>query len=372
MPETTLTLTFCDEFDRSPVDPGTIDGVSLDPEPLAQLAPNVFVVESGRAYRADVRPRRGLYRPTALDVVADGAPSAQFEVPLPRRTTVLYVTIDAERDLGHTPNLVGLSAAVEAAQLGLEVRQVWYGDVRHKTAADFDDEGVFLFFFAGSYTEWQEYGRNDDWRDLVDRLSALMRDTDVPAIAVCGSHQLLARAFADDWHAVAHMAPAGRAPRPIADELATFPPRDLIPAPRLAEMGTFPFRSTAEGEGDPLLLGLAGRPLRFTESHADEVVAGRHSPHFVALLEPDLTKDALALASIAAGDRCKVQALRYVGPQHRLLYSCQFHPELVVHPSFTGSQRVQAEVLGTHGMQLLINLVEAAKVFWVELPWANA
>jgi GMP synthase-like glutamine amidotransferase len=372
MAEATLTLHFRDGFDGSPLDPAAIDLVTLDPPPLGALGPHAFAVEPGRAYRASVWPRRGLYRPAAIDLVAGEGAEAHAEIALPRRSTVLYVTIDAERDLGHGPNLVGLRAAAEASQMGLEVRQVWFGDLRHRAARDFDDDGTFLFFFAGSYTEWQEYGRNDDWRDLVDRLGALMRETDIPAVAVCGSHQLLASAFAESWHAVAHMTPAGRAPAPIADELASRPPRDLIPAPRLGEMGTFPFRPTAEGAADPLLLGLSGRTLLFTESHCDEVVDEARSPEFVALLEPEPAQAALALAPIAPHDRCRVQALRYVGPRHRLLYSCQFHPELVIHPSFAGAQRAQAERLGTDGMQLLINLFEAARAFWEALPQPGA
>ncbi|HEU4410140.1 MAG TPA: hypothetical protein VFS43_33100 [Polyangiaceae bacterium] len=373
MAEATLTLTFRDGFDGSHLDPASLDRVTLDPPPLETLGPTVFAVEAGQAYRASVWPKRGLYLPTVVELAVErGASEAYLEVALPRRRTVLYVTIDAERDRGHGANLVGLRAAAEAAQLGLEVQQVWYGDLREKTARDFDDEGTFLFFFAGSYTEWQEYGRNPDWRDLLDRLGALMRETDIPAIAVCGSHQLLGRAFAGGWHAVAHMAAPGRAPAPIAAELASSPPRNLIPSPRIGEMGTFPFRTTPEGANDPLLLGLAGRTTLFTESHCDEVVDEARSPEFVALLEPDPTREALALAPLAPAQRSRVQALRYVGPQHRLLYSCQFHPELVIHPSFSGAQRAQAERLGTDGMQLLINLFESAKIFWQTLPGAVA
>lgn len=373
MAETTLTFTFCDDLDGSPVDPAAIDLVELDPPPLEASGPNAFVVEAGRSYRASVWPRRGLHLATSLEFdVADGATDAPIEVALPRRRTVLYVTIDTERDLGHEPNLAGLRAAAGASQLGLEVRQVWFGDLRDKTAQDFDDEGVFLFFFAGSYTEWQEYGQNPDWRDLLDRLQALMRETDLPAIAVCGSHQLLASAFAGGWQAVAHMAPTGRAAAPIAGELASSPPRNHIPSPRVGEMGTFPLRVTANGQGDPLLVGLSGRSLLFTESHCDEVVEGARSREFVALLEPDARGAALALTPLAPAERSRVQALRYVGPQHRLLYSCQFHPELVIHPSFAGAQRAQAERLGTDGLQLLINLFEAAHAFWRALPNAEA
>lgn len=370
MPEATLTLTFRDALDGAPIDPGVIADVEFDPPPLAGTVPSPFVVERGASYTVYVTPRRGLYQPTSFRLeLPEGDDAPRVEVSLARRSTILYVTIDAQPDLGHAPNLEGLRAAAGAAQMGLEVRQVWYGDLLDKSAADFDAEGTFLFFFSGSYTEWQESGRDPSWRALLDRLSALMRDTDVPALAVCGSHQLLARAFGDDWHAVAHMGGA-RAPAPIANELATSPPRNLIPSPRPGEFGTFPLRLTSEGERDPLFVGLGGRPLLFTESHSDEVVGEARSSLFVDLLEPDHSTAPLALEAHAATARCQVQALRYVGPQRRLLYSCQFHPELFIHPSFTGAQRARAQELGTDGMQLLINLFEAARVFWEAGPEA--
>ncbi len=372
MAQVTLTLSFCDGVDGSSLDPAAIDSIELDPPPLSAEGPNVFIVEGGRPYRASVRPKRGLYRPAdaEFDVADEGDAGAR--VALPRRATVLYVTIDDRRDLGHAQNVAGLRAAAEASQLGLEVRQVWFGDVRDQSADDFDAAGTFLFFFAGSYTEWHEYGSNRDWRDLLDRLGALLRDTDVPAIAVCGSHQLLARSFGDDWHAVAHMAPAGAAPTPIAAELATSPPRDLIPSPRLGEVGVFPLRPTAAGARDPLLLGLQGRALYFTESHYDQALAAGLSPQFVPLLEPDRGAEAVAVVPVGPHDRCAVQALRYAGARHRLLYSCQFHPECVTHASFTVAQREQADRLGNDGLQVLLNLLESARAFWEGLPAANA
>ncbi|HEU4538612.1 MAG TPA: hypothetical protein VFS00_31040 [Polyangiaceae bacterium] len=368
MPEATLALTFRDALDGARLDPALVEEVAFDPPPLAGAAPGPFVVERGGAYAVRVAPRRGLYLPASfrLDLPAgDDAPRAV--VSLPRRRTVLYVTIDARRDLGHGPNLEGLRAAADAAQMGLEVRQVWYGDLLDRGAADFDDEGVFLFFFSGSYTEWQEWGRDPRWRDLLDRLSALLRETDVPSLAVCGSHQLLARAFGDGWNAVAHMGGDGPS-APIARELAASPPRNLIPSPRPGEFGTFPLRLTPAGEADPLFVGLRGRPLLFTESHSDEVVDEARSPLFVDLLEPDPSTEPFPLDPQAPAARCRVQAMRYAGPRRRLLYSCQFHPELFIHPSFTGPRRARAQALGTDGLQMLINLFEAARAFWEAGP----
>lgn len=286
------------------------------------------------------------------------------------RSKVLYLTLDAERDRGNAANVAGLKSAAQKwdGAPALEIEQAWWGDLMALDAEALDRKfRPFMLFLSGSFTEWQEYGRNRDWARLVDSWSAMVQQTHVPILAVCGSHQLLAKTFGQGWDAIGHMTREALPEIAIARELATSPPSDLIPSPRLGEHGTFPLYAPRWAEDDPLLArGLGRRVMHFTESHADQVLRKGIGWDFVEILAPAKDEDALPLPGSPAPaprDRCKVQALRWVGDE-RVMYSLQFHPELPIHPDFQGDLRAQAEALGTDGEMLLLNFFDVARLHW--------
>ena len=285
------------------------------------------------------------------------------------RSKVLYLTLDAERDRGNASNVEGLSIAARnwGGSPALEVEQAWWGDLQDLDAAALDWKyKPFMLFLSGSFTEWQEYGRDADWARLVDSWSALVEATRVPILAVCGSHQLLAKTFGQGWDAIGHMVGAARTDVTIAQELATSPPTNLIPSPRIGEHGTFPLLAPRWTADDPLFArGLGDRVMHFTESHSDQVLRRGLGWDFVELLGPALDDDALVLpgSDLSPRDRCKVQALKWVGDE-RVMYSLQFHPELVIHPDFQGDARTKAEALGTDGETLLLNFFDVASAYW--------
>jgi GMP synthase-like glutamine amidotransferase len=292
------------------------------------------------------------------------------------RTKVLYVTLDAERDRGNASNVAGLTSAARKWERSppLEVEQVWWGDLQHLDAAALEAKyNPFMLFLAGSFTEWQDYGRNADWARLLDTWCAMVQATRVPILAVCGSHQLLARTFGNGWDAIGHMVSESAADVTIGSELATSPPTDRIPSPRLGEHGTFPFHAPRWAEDDPLLArGLGERVMHFTESHADQVLRKGIGWDFVEIMSPAKDEDALDVPGstpLRSRDRCKVQALRWVGDE-RVMYSLQFHPELPIHPDFRDSRRTspevlaQAEALGTDGETLLVNFFDVVASYW--------
>jgi GMP synthase-like glutamine amidotransferase len=292
------------------------------------------------------------------------------------RTKILYLTLDAERDRGNAPNVAGLQAAASKweGDRKLEVEQAWWGDLQGSSAEQLDEKyHSFMLFLSGSFTEWQEYGRDPAWAKLLDSWSAMVQRTQVPILAVCGSHQLLARTFGNGWDAIGHMVREAGPEVPIARELATSPPTNLIPSPRLGEHGTFPLVAPRWAQDDPLLArGLGTRVMHFTESHADQVLRKGLGWDFVELMSPARDEDALEVpgsTTPAARDRCKVQALRWVGDE-RVMYSLQFHPELVIHPDFRDPGRTppevlaEAEALGTDGETLLLNFFDVAREHW--------
>jgi hypothetical protein len=296
-------------------------------------------------------------------------------VALSRRKQILFITIDTQRGAGeHNPNIDGLMQASSTSGLELFVTEIWFGDIRTMTADDIERTYLpFLLFFSGSYTEWFMYGNLPDWKDMLDRLSTVMLETDIPSYAVCGSHEFLHKTFANSWAAVGHMVTHGSPNIPVSKELSTDPPTILIPNPRIGEEGTFFNIPTEAGYTDPLNAGIVNRsnsPPHFTEAHSDEVLTGFYSPDFVSLMLPntDFAKySPIVLQAINPTDLCQVKLLRYVGPLRRVLYSSQFHPELVVHPDFSGNQRDEALKLGTDGQTLIINFYSLAEQFWMSL-----
>lgn len=274
---------------------------------------------------------------------------------------IWYVRIDDSPNYDHAANLRGLRAAALRWGRGLEVEDHWLGDTPTLTAQALLDKQVFALFFAGSFPEWSNFGVEPAWAQLLDHLARLAHETTVPALAVCGSHQAIARGY-KDWSAVGHMVHAGQPPALISQELAHHPPQSNIPSPRLGEVGTFPYALSSAGANDPLFQHLSGKLLHFTESHFDEVELD-HSAAFVPLLTSARDKPAVTVQPIAPEDRVDVVALRLVSDS-RILYTMQFHPELPSHPSFTPEQAQQAAALGNDGDQLLRSFFDIAEAYW--------
>src|SRR5438067_540829 len=272
------------------------------------------------------------------------------------RDHIWYVTIDDYdyfqfNNLGHANNLRGLQAIAE--KVGIQADPIWMANL----SDEFLKDGTLLTLFgAGSFPEWFLGASKPDWLQYLDGYCQQIRNTDVPILAVCGSHQLIGRAFAD-WNAVGHMARSDQPIPTMADEFEQN--RDLIHRPRLGEVGIFPFRMCPGQEMDPLLAGLPSNP-QFLEYHHDQVITGRH-PSFQALLEPDpnglpefwINNDANHMNPPTANDRCRVQALR-LNASDRVLYTTQFHPEV---PVDNANVNWQAE-------QLITNFLGIVRSFW--------
>jgi GMP synthase-like glutamine amidotransferase len=294
----------------------------------------------------------------------------------PQRRVVLYITIDpADHHAadgsagGHGGNFTRLQAVARGWDAGLFVDDFWAPTVGDAIRMD---PHVLAFVMSGSFSEWVEAFRQTAWAAQLDAISSMIRTTNVPMLAVCGSHQLVAYAYGG-WSAVGHMASNGSAPEPIAHEAdATF----RAPNPRSGEVGVFKFRS--EGP-DPLLLGLPDS-MYFVEYHHDQVLdvpgplavsllapqgvddADQSAPYDMnTVVTPGATPQTFRHQPIAnAQDRCRVQALAYhVDPAGRILYTTQFHPEL----TWSGVDP-QSTAAGDHGRVMLQNFLNLARGFW--------
>lgn len=284
--------------------------------------------------------------------------------PAPR--TLWYVTIDDRADEDHRLNVEGLTAAANAWGRGLRVERRWLGDMPTLTADDLPGEDVFALFLAGSFPEWVQARDDAAWAQLLDHLASLVRETTVPVLAVCGSHQAVARAFAS-WEAVGHMVAAGSAPARVSAELVLPSPDNLIPDPRLGEEGTYPLRLL---ESDPLFAGIDGDLVHVTETHCDEVLDDARSRLFTAIAAPAPELEAAERDRLDPPARCQVQALRYDGGG-RVLYTLQFHPELEAHPVFYQPEYAEllarSRAMGNDGMRILQNFFDIAEASWAAL-----
>jgi GMP synthase-like glutamine amidotransferase len=279
-----------------------------------------------------------------------------------KRRRIWYVTLDdTDPRLGvysHAPNLAGLRRVTDG--LGLHVEPIWMADL---SDAHLTDPALLALFCAGSFPEWFAAANNLAWRRQLDDYCELIRRIAVPMLAVCGSHQLVAAAFAG-WDAVGHMAQVGQPSITMGEEFRRH--CSLIPRPRSGEIGDFPLRACRGQKGDPLLAGLPAT-MWFTEYHRD-VVTSRHAPAFTPLLEPDpVTQPKPKFGNTpasgndnghhnpeSADERCRVQALRY-DADGRVLYTVQFHPEL---PPLVD------ETTNGHGARLLRNFFGIADDHW--------
>jgi hypothetical protein len=241
------------------------------------------------------------------------------------RDQVLYVIIDRPEDAqlqSHAPNIEGLRTAATAFDLTARVTPVTIADLAGIDMATLDATYRPLAIFgAGSFTEWFQYGVDARWRQDVDHWMSLIRETTIPMLAVCGSHELVALTF-NGFGAVAHISDRGTPVR-ISEELAASPPRPMWPNPRVGEEGTYPIARTEDGADDAIAGAMPDAPM-VASHHKDMVV---DTTGFTVLYEGDGSRSPATQAVDQAAGRCRVQATRLDDPR-RLLYTTQFHPEM--------------------------------------------
>ncbi len=301
--------------------------------------------------KSELRPERSRYtRNMTLTSQLRAATRRALDRLFPRRTTVLYVTIDdVPEQPGHEPNIERLREI--AARRGLTVER------RHMSEVDDRDPSLFMLFLAGSFPEWIRTRTDAVWEAQLARFAELVRATRVPILAVCGSHQLIAQAYGG-WEAIGHVRANGDAtPRSIARERETG--ESLVPTPRLGEVGAFPMTIRVD---DPLFAGMGPR-LYFMAHHHDEVVEEALPRELLPLLDPDEDAPSVDDGKVA---RSRVQALRLEDPT-RILYSLQFHPELpsaVVRGELIAPDDALLARADADGERLLERFFDVAAAHW--------
>ena len=148
---------------------------------------------------------------------------------------------------------------------------------------------------SGFGKAFQEFDRSSFYP-----LSDVLHQTDLPTLALCGSHQLIAALFSEDIREV--------------DRLEDQPMRRLRPGePDVSPTGYHPgyfkengFYPVTVVRDDPLFEGL-NDPFIVRESHYCEVKS----------LPPEFEL-------LASTEACRIQAMKHRG---RILYGTQFHPE---------------------------------------------
>lgn len=182
----------------------------------------------------------------------------------------------------------------EAASGGRLCLVVPYYHVTLELMASLNPQAVLMSGFARSFEDYavSTFLGVTDW----------VRETNLPTLALCGSHQLLGFLFNQDLRAT--------------EQLCDAPMRRLKPGEPVQnpdyhpdffmERGFYPLECTHAGLADPLLDGL-GQPPYLYESHYCEIKT----------LPP-------GFELLASTPECRIQAMRH---RERPLYGVQFHPE---------------------------------------------
>lgn len=366
-PVATLMLSLEDALTHTPISTRTC-AITLAPEaPLLDSAEGIYEVIPGTTYTITVVPHRGMNYGTQTAVVPQTG-ATEMLIPVPRRRNVLYITIDRPTELtaspdGHDPNIAGLEAAARQFDNHLQILRINLDAVPPDADALEQQWHPFSLFCAGSFTEWYHYGNSADsdlnvraediiWTQRLNNYIAIIRKTDIPIFAVCGSHQLMAAAF-NGFGALAHMNNNGP-PISIAAEHAITPHRLLAPKPRVGEEGTYPLSLTAAGSADPVL-SRAALPSVWGSDHHKDMVTGTNG--FTVMIVPDNSRSPCTGLPAQAIPRCLVQGMRR-NDSSRLLYSTQFHPEI---NCFLDATTVTD---GGFGARLLVEYFREAEQWW--------
>jgi GMP synthase-like glutamine amidotransferase len=162
------------------------------------------------------------------------------------------------------------------------------------TKAFLDSLPIRALVFSGFRKSFQEYPIAD-WR----RLANCIRETTIPTLCICGSHQLLGFAYNQD---LAHVSELRDEPMRLRREDEPCA-NTAYHAEYFMESGYYPLRLMRQ---DPLFAGVGERPFLF-QAHYCEI---KKVPSEFDLL--------------ASSENCAVQAIKH---KRRLLYGVQFHPE---------------------------------------------
>lgn len=174
-------------------------------------------------------------------------------------------------------------------------------------------ETTLAFVISGNVSQWVDYASGTP---SLEPLKKLLRTTSIPVVAICGGHQLVAKALNSDDSAVDHV---------------NFAAKGMDPETENGK--TVPISLTAAGKKDPIYSGVT--PV-FREFHRDEV--------------NKLYNSAVVLGNTAFSHN---QSLRY-DRNHAgacLMYTSQFHPE-------------QDEAGHRNGADYLRNFFTLARNWW--------
>jgi GMP synthase-like glutamine amidotransferase len=293
---------------------------------------------------------------------------------------ILYITLDPESHRGpdggpgaHATNYNNLSRIARDWRPDATLDHAWCAAL---TPAALEDPRLLALVMAGSFTDWVGAVRQPAWQRLLDEYAGLIRQTRVPTLAICGSHQFVAYMYGG-WNAVGHMACDGAVPVRATQEA------DGIlraPSPRVGEVGVYAFCAAARAR-DPILRGMPER-MHFVEYHHDEAYLDALPPNIHSLLRPDGIDDAVQLAPYdmgravvvpgqsptpfahrpvaTAAERCQAQLLRCdVPPAGRVFYSAQLHPELT-----WDTPDLAAQAANREGPLLIHNFLDLADSYW--------
>lgn len=230
---------------------------------------------------------------------------------------VWYDRTDAERNK-HDIAIAGVVRNLDAALGRMSTAKIWVYETNDSASAFAHPPPVVDFFafdqhpdrsrilglvLLGSFPWWEDYTPEENAQLMG--IKAVLLSTEIPILAFCGGHQLVAKAFATDG------------PEPVGHIFESDNQRDRK-EPSSAELNynqEFGKACTVElteaGQEDPIFHYLGGsgrrRNPRFMFWHHDEI---KH-------LHPDFTL-------LGSTDLCRNQALKH---NDRLIYTTQFHPE---------------------------------------------
>jgi GMP synthase-like glutamine amidotransferase len=175
-------------------------------------------------------------------------------------------------------------------------QRVWYGDLDKPQWTFLFQSGttptlnVLALFISGNVTEWVDYANGGS--PSLDKIKSLIRTAPIPIHAVCGGHQLVAKAINNNDRAVDHVHPPNNLPDDYEHNGVTRP-----------------VSLNNDGQRDPIYQNVTPE-FRFW--HHDEVTV--------------LSPNAKLLATTVFSPK---QSIRYSNNNSgdALIYTTQFHPE---------------------------------------------